>query len=158
MNFNKAIVLGNLTRDPESRTLPSGQPVTTFGVATNRFYTDKTGNKQTQAEFHNIVAFGKLAEICSQYLKKGSLVLVEGRIQTRSWQDKDGVKRNRTEIIMENMQMGPKTSGASQSSTNFSKSKSSSVDDDIPVIDQETPVSDDTQSKNDEVNVDDIPF
>ncbi|OIP77570.1 MAG: single-stranded DNA-binding protein [Candidatus Portnoybacteria bacterium CG_4_8_14_3_um_filter_44_10] len=157
MNFNKAIVLGNLTRDPESKTLPSGQPVATFGVATNRFYTDKTGNKQKQAEFHNIVAFGKLAEICSKYLKKGGLILVEGRIQTQSW-EKDGIKRNRTEIIMENMQMGPKNAGNSSSPTAFSKSKPSSVDDDIPVIDQETPVSNDTQGKDDEVNVDDIPF
>lgn len=158
MNFNKAIILGNLTKDPEQRALPSGQAVSNFSIATNRVFTDKAGNKQKQADFHNVVAFGRLAEICSQYLKKGSLLLVEGRIQTRSWQDKDGVKRNRTEIVMENMQMGPKGAGDSSSPTTFSKSKPSSVDDDIPVIDQETPVSNDTQCKDDEVNVDDIPF
>jgi single-strand DNA-binding protein len=155
MNFNKAVILGNLTRDPESKTLPSGQPVATFGVATNRFYTDKTGNKQKQAEFHNVVAFGKLADICSKYLKKGGLILVEGRIQTRSW-EKDGVKHNRTEIIIENMQMGPKNSaGPSPSaSSSFLKPKQSDASDDIPVIDQETPMS----NSDEGVNVDDIPF
>ncbi len=158
MNFNKAIVVGRLTRDPESKTLPSGQPVTNFGLATSRFYTDKAGGKQNVAEFHNIVAFGKIAEICARYLKKGGLALIEGHIQTRSWQDKDGNKRNRTEIVAESMQLGPKSAGASATPAAFSKSKPSSADDDIPVIDQETPMSDDTQSKDDEVNVDDIPF
>lgn len=158
MNFNKAIILGRLTRDPESRTLPSGQPVTNFSLATSRFYTDKAGGKQSATEFHNIVAFGKIAEICARYLKKGGLALVEGRIQTRSWQDKDGAKRNRTEIVAESMQLGPKSAADSSSPATFSKSKPSSADDDIPVIDQETPMSDDAQSKDDEVNVDDIPF
>ncbi|MBI4837156.1 MAG: single-stranded DNA-binding protein [Candidatus Portnoybacteria bacterium] len=157
MNFNKAIILGRLTRDPESKTLPSGQPVVNFGLATSRFYTDKAGSKQSVTEFHNVVAFGRIAEICARYLKKGGLTLVEGRIQTRSWQDKDGNKRNRTEIIAESMQLGPKGVGVSPSPGTFSKSKPSS-DDDIPVIDQETPMSEDTQSKDDEVNVDDIPF
>ena len=83
MNLNKAFILGNVTRDPEVRALPSGQSVTNFGIATNRFYTDASGQKKQEAEFHNIVCFGKLADISSRYLNKGSLVLIEGRIKTR---------------------------------------------------------------------------
>lgn len=109
MNFNKAFVLGNVTRDPELRTTPSGQNVCSFGVATNRFYKTASGERQQAAEFHNIVAWGRLAEICSQYLKKGSLVFIEGRLQTRSWQDQNsGQKRYRTEIVAETMQLGPR--------------------------------------------------
>lgn len=110
MNVNKAIICGNLTRDPEERTLPSGQPVSSFGVATNRVWTNAEGQKQEQAEFHNIVAFGKLAEICNQYLTKGRLIYIEGRLQTRTWESQDGAKRNRTEIVAETMQMGPRSS------------------------------------------------
>jgi len=109
MNLNKAFVLGRLTRDPESRNLPSGQPVASFGLATDRFFTDKSGQKQQQVEFHNIVLFGKLAEIASQYLSKGSLVLIEGRLQTRTWQDSAGTKKYRTEIVAQSLQLGPKT-------------------------------------------------
>jgi len=85
MNLNKAFVLGNLTRDPEKRNLPSGNAVVSFGVATNRFFTNQQGEKQQEAEFHNITAFGKLADIAVQYLRKGSMVLIEGRLRTRSW-------------------------------------------------------------------------
>ncbi len=113
MNFNKAFILGNLTRDPELRQLPSGQTVTTFGVATNRFYRDASGERQRATEFHNVVSWGRLAEIASQYLKKGSLVFIEGRLQTRSWQDQNsGQKRFRTEIVAERMQLGPRGVGA----------------------------------------------
>lgn len=108
MNLNKAFLIGNLTRDPELKTLPSGQPVVNFGVATNRMWKNKEGQPQQQVEFHNIVMFGRLAEIAKQYLKKGSLVMVEGRIQTRSWEAQDGQKKYRTEIIAEAMQMGPR--------------------------------------------------
>ncbi|MBI2055584.1 MAG: single-stranded DNA-binding protein [Candidatus Sungbacteria bacterium] len=112
MNFNKAFVLGNVTRDPELRTTTSGQSVCSFSVATNRFYKDQSGQRQQTAEFHNIVAWGRLAEICQQYLKKGSLVFIEGRIQTRSWQDQNsGQKRYRTEIVTETMQLGPRSAG-----------------------------------------------
>ena len=107
MNLNKAFIIGNLTRDPEMRNLPSGQPVANFGVATNRFWT-KNGEKQKQAEFHNVVLFGRLAEIAKQYLAKGSIVFVEGRIQSRSWDGKDGQKKYRTEIVGERLQLGPK--------------------------------------------------
>src|SRR3989338_2561757 len=111
MNLNKAFLIGNLTRDPELRTLPSGQPVANFGVATNRMLKNKEGQPQQQVEFHNIVMFGRLAEIAKQYLKKGSLVMVEGRIQTRSWEGQDGQKKYRTEIIAESMQLGPRGVG-----------------------------------------------
>lgn len=116
MNFNKAIVIGNLTRDPEMRTIPSGQTVCNFSMATNRTWTDQSGVKQTAVEYHNIVAWRKLAEIIGQYLKKGSLVMIEGRLQTRTWQAQDGTNRYRTEIVAENMQMGPRGSGGSYSS------------------------------------------
>ena len=108
MNFNRVILIGNLTRDPEMRTIPSGQSVANFGLATNRIWTDQSGVKQQATEFHNIVAWRRLAEICGQYLKKGSLVMIEGRLQTRSWQAQDGTNRYRTEIVAENMQMGPR--------------------------------------------------
>lgn len=108
MNLNKAFIIGNLTRDPELRSLPSGAAVTSFGVATNRVFKDKTGQKKEDVQFHNIVAFGKQAEIAKQYLFKGSSVLIEGRIQNRTWEAQDGTKRNRTEIICERLQLGPR--------------------------------------------------
>lgn len=108
MNLNKVFILGNLTRDPELRQTPSGQNVASFGVATNRMWTDNAGNKQTQTEFHNVVVWGRLAEIAKEYLAKGRLVFVEGRITNRSWQDQQGQKKYRTEIVAENMQLGPR--------------------------------------------------
>lgn len=111
MNLNKAFVIGNLTRDPELRQTPSGQSVCSFGVATNRFYNDSAGQKQKQTEFHNIVAWGRQAEVVNQYLKKGSLVMIEGRLQTRSWQDQQGAKHWKTEVIAERIQLGPRTTG-----------------------------------------------
>lgn len=102
-SINKVILIGNLTRDPEMRYTPDGQPVTTFGVATNRRWTTKEGEQKEDAEFHNIVAWGKLAEICSQILKKGRRVFVEGRLKTQSWEGKDGVNRTRTEIVISDM-------------------------------------------------------
>jgi single-strand DNA-binding protein len=112
MNLNKVIIIGNLTRDPEARVTPeNGTPISNFGVATNRVWTDSQGQRQQQTEFHNIVAFGRLAEICNQFLRKGRLVCIEGRLQTRSWLDQNGIKRFRTEIIAEGMQMGPQSIG-----------------------------------------------
>ena len=109
MNLNKIILVGRLTRDPEMRTIPSGQNVAQFGLATNRVWNDASGQKQEATEFHNIVAWRRLAEICAQYLKKGSLVLIEGRIQNRSWQGQDGQTKYRTEVVCESMQMGPRS-------------------------------------------------
>ncbi len=110
MYLNKVIIAGNLTRDPELRALPSGANVCQFGVATNRVYKDKDGNKQEATEYHNIVVFGRQADTSAQYLKKGQQVLVEGRLQTRSW-DKDGQKQYRTEIVADRVQFGAKSGG-----------------------------------------------
>lgn len=102
-SLNKALVIGNVTRDPEIRQTSSGQSVCSFGIATNRAWTDASGQKQEEAEFHNIVAWGKLADICGQYLGKGRKVYVEGRLKTREWEGQDGQKRRTTEIIAENL-------------------------------------------------------
>ncbi len=112
MNLNKVFIIGNLTRDPEFKTLPSGTAVASFGVATNRVWKDQSGQKKEEVQFHNIVFFGRQAEVASQYLKKGSSVFVEGRLNTRSWEAADGTKRNRTEIVGERMQLGPRRFGA----------------------------------------------
>jgi single-strand DNA-binding protein len=107
MYLNSAMVYGNLTRDPEMKALPSGSSVVSMSVATNRTYKDKDGKQQEEVEYHNIVVFGKTAENCAKYLTKGAGVLVEGRLQTRSW-EKDGVKQYRTEIVAERVQFGAK--------------------------------------------------
>ncbi len=107
MYLNKVFLYGNLTRDPELKALPSGSQVANFGLATNRTYKDKNGQKQEATEFHNLVAFGRTAEVIAQYCKKGRPIFVEGRITTRSWDDKESGKKNyRTEIIVENFQFG----------------------------------------------------
>lgn len=112
MYINKAILFGNLTRDPELRALPSGMNVCNFSLATNRVYKDRDGKKQEQTDFHNIVVFGRQADTVSQYLKKGSSAYVEGRMQTRSWDDKtSGEKKYRTEVIADTVQFGPRSSG-----------------------------------------------
>ncbi|MCX6807742.1 MAG: single-stranded DNA-binding protein [Patescibacteria group bacterium] len=104
-SLNLAQIIGNLTRDPELRQTPNGQSVCTVGVATNRSWTDQSGQKQEQAEFHNVVVWGKLAEICAQYLKKGQKVYFAGRMQTREWEGQDGQKRRTTEIVADQMIM-----------------------------------------------------
>ena len=112
MYINKVILFGNLTRDPELKALTTGTNVVNFGLATNRVYRDRDGKKQEQTEFHNIVIFGKQADTVAQYLKKGSSALIEGRIQTRNWDDKaSGEKKYRTEVIAERVQFGPKGGG-----------------------------------------------
>ena len=146
MNLNKVFVLGNLTADPISRALPSGQSVVNFGLATNRIFYDKDRQKQQQTEFHNIVAFGRIAEIAQQYLKKGSMVLIEGRIQTRSWQDSSGNKRTRTEIITEKLQLGPRTAGKV-----IPAEEKETPSEEIPIIEE-------GGEKDEEINVSDLPF
>lgn len=142
MNFNKAILIGRLTKDPELRALPNGQNVASFSLATNRYFNDKSGQRQENTEFHNIVLFGRLADIASQYLKKGSVALIEGRIQTRSWQDNEGHKKYKTEIVGESIQLGPKnTQETEQSSNQLDK-------DEIPII----------QKEEEEIDIKDIPF
>ena len=110
MYLNKVFLFGNLTRDPEQKSLPNGTAVTNFALATNRVYKDANGAKQEQVEFHNIVVFGRQAETSAQYLKKGQGVMIEGRITTRSWDDKTtGEKKYRTEIVADAVQFGPKS-------------------------------------------------
>ena len=158
MNLNKVFVLGNLTRDPEMKNLPSGQSVTSFGIATNRFFTDKSGQKQQQVEYHNIVLFGKLAETAKSFLNKGSLVLIEGRLQTRSWDDSAGVKHYKTEIVGKRIQLGPKKfQGASQSTIDSDKPQNQNPSDNIPIIEEDSPpnVEDD---REEEIDVNDIPL
>lgn len=126
MYINKVFIFGNLTRDPELRSLPSGNAVTNFAVATNRQWKDRDGNKQENTEFHNVVIFGKQAELVSQYLRKGSSVFIEGRLQTRSWDDAGtGTKKYRTEIVADRMQFGPRgvSGGSSDGGTGYSSSR-----------------------------------
>ncbi|OGY43919.1 MAG: hypothetical protein A2729_01190 [Candidatus Buchananbacteria bacterium RIFCSPHIGHO2_01_FULL_39_14] len=144
MNLNKAMIIGNLTRDPEVRTTPSGQTVTSFSVATNLIWTNPQGEKQKKAEFHNIVAWRRLGEICAQYLKKGNKVYIEGRLQTRNWEGQDGVKRYRTEIVAENMIMLDTKGAASGSVSNVAAATED--------FSQPEPTSDD------EIKVENIPF
>ncbi len=110
MYLNKVLLYGNLTRDPEIRALPSGMNVVNFSIATNRVFRDRDGKKQEQTDFHNVVVFGRQADTVNQYLRKGSGVFVEGRLQTRSW-EKDGEKRYRTEVVADRVQFGPKGGG-----------------------------------------------
>lgn len=113
MYLNKAMIYGNLTRDPELKALPSGMNVCSFSLATNRVYNDREGNRQEAVDYHNIVVFGKQADNCAKYLTKGSGTYVEGRLQTRSW-DKDGQKQYRTEVVADRVQFGPKNSGGGE--------------------------------------------
>ena len=149
MNLNKVFLIGRLTRDPESRALPSGQSVSSFGLATNRIWTNPENNeKQEQTEFHNIVAFGKLADICNKYLTKGSLVMIEGRLQTRSWQGQNGETKYRTEIVAERLQMGPKPAQKAEGPKESVEAPSEQV----PEIQVEE------EAPTDEVKTEDIPF
>lgn len=164
MNLNKVFILGRLTRDPEKRNLPSGQPVVSFGIATNRYFTQNEEKKE-QVEFHNIVAFNRTAEIAQQYLKKGSMVLIEGRIQTRNWQDSSGNKHTRTEIITERLQLGPRNASSQTSRSEFpapkqNKFQKETSKEDIPIIEEEPPSKSKENDKNEEKEIDvrDIPF
>jgi single-strand DNA-binding protein len=163
MNLNKVILIGRLTSDPETRTIPSGQMVCSFGLATNRVWTNQeTKQKEERAEFHNIVLWRRLAEIASQYLNKGSLVLIEGRIQTRSWEDQSGNKRYRTEIIGENIQLGPRTFSQSYQNQNPQNQKSSqpqkSKEPASPSQDGDIPIIEENKEDDKEIRVEDIPF
>lgn len=121
MDFNKVILVGRVTADPQIRTTPGGQSVTTIGVATNRVWTDKAGARQEETEFHNVVVWGRQAEIAGQYLVKGAMVLIEGRLQTRSWTDKQGQQRKTTEVMCERLQLGPRAGAGGGQGGGFSK-------------------------------------
>ena len=150
MNLNRVFILGNVVAQPEARMTPSGQTVATFRVATNRVWKDQAGNKQEAAEFHSIVAWGRLAEIARQYLTKGQLIFVEGRIQTRSWQAPDGQKKYRTEIVAQNFQMGPRSGRNQEGGINAQASAPKTpAAEEIPIIEEK---------EDGEINVEDIPF
>jgi single-strand DNA-binding protein len=145
MNLNKVILIGRVTQNPEVKTIPSGQMVCTFSLATNRTWTNQdTKQKEEKTEFHNIILWRRLAEIASQYMTKGSLIMVEGRLQTRSWQDSSGNKRYRTEIIGENIQLGPRSSNQGNNQASFA-----STNKNIPIIEEK---------EEKEIKVEDIPF
>ncbi len=150
MYFNRAIIIGNLTRDPELRSLPSGIQVCSFSVATNRVWKDKNGAKQEAADYHNVVVFGKQAETTAQYLRKGSSVLAEGRMQTRSWDDASGQKKYRSEIVADRVQFGPRSSGAGTSAP--AKAGKAQVED------QPAPPTEGIEYPEENINIDDIPF
>jgi len=104
-SINKVVIIGNVTRDPQIKTTPNGQTMATFGIATNRDWVTKDGQDHSSAEFHDVVAWSRLAELCSQHLKKGKLVYVEGYLKTRSWEDESGTKKFRTEVVIHDMIM-----------------------------------------------------
>lgn len=170
-SVNKVILIGNLTRDPEMRYTPNGQAVVSFGLATNRRWTDKAGEQKEDTEFHNIVAWGKLAELCSQLLKKGRKVYIEGRLQTRSWEGKDGVTRSRTEIVTEDMVVlnlppkvegeGPTESSLAPGGEAFEPSQGGPTEPEVQVEEQSEKKPADkkaTGGKDEEIKEDEIPF
>jgi single-strand DNA-binding protein len=160
MYFNKAIVIGNLTRDPEMRALPSGIQVTSFSVATNRVWKDKNGAKQESTDYHNIVVFGRQAETAAQYLKKGANVMVEGRMQTRSWDDKtSGEKKYRTEIVADRVQFGPRREGSpSGAGPSAGAGKTDAVKGKGAAKDAGADVGGAIEYPEEEINAEDIPF
>ncbi|MES3004935.1 MAG: single-stranded DNA-binding protein [Patescibacteria group bacterium] len=149
MYLNRAMLIGNLTRDPEVKVLPSGIKVASFSLATNRVWKDKNGVKQENVDYHNVVVFGKQADIVSQYMKKGNSILIEGRMQTRSWDDATGVKKYRTEVIADRIQFGPKKEGGS----NYSEPAAGS-----PAKASEDKGLDSIEYPEEEINPEDIPF
>jgi single-strand DNA-binding protein len=149
MYLNKTTLIGNITKDIELKSLPSGIKMISFGLATNRIWKDKEGNKQESAEFHNIVAFGKQAEVIHQYCSKGDQLFIEGRLQTRSWEKEDGTKSYMTEIVLENFQFGNKIQ-----KKEITQEKS--IDDSVEEI--KTPSEDVYDFDGRTLNPDDVPF
>ncbi len=150
-DFNQAIIMGNLTRDPELRTTPNGQSVATFAVATNRSWNDPSGERKDSVEYHDVVAWGKLGELVSNYLSKGRKVLVVGRLQTRNWEGQDGAKRQRTEIVATDINFvdrAGENADLDSTSKKLSEPASKSKKDDVEIQDM----------GEGEINLDDIPF
>lgn len=152
MNVNKVIIVGRLTRDPDLRTTPSGQNVATIGMATNNFWTDKSGQKQEKTEFHTVILWGRLAEIAGQYLTKGQELFVEGRLQTREYTAKDGTERRTTEIVGENMQLGARPRGSHDSE--YAPTTSSAR----PATSQPQSTSPAAAPEEPEIRIEDVPF
>lgn len=155
MDLNKVIIVGRVTADPQVRTTPGGQSVLTLGVATNRTWTDKNGAKQDETEFHNVVLWGRQAEIAGQYLTKGATVLIEGRLRTRSWTDKQGAQRRTTEIMSERMQLGPRPGGGGGGSRGGAKADAKSEEKEIVTPESELPS---INLEEEEIKTEDIPF
>lgn len=160
MYLNKALIIGNLTKDPELRSMPSGIQVASFSVATNRVWKDKNGAKQESADFHNVVVFGRQAETAAQFLRKGSQVLIEGRLQTRSWEAQSGVKMYRTEIVADRVQFGSRPGGASGGAGAPKKSKADEEFDNMGKEDQPAAAAElpTIEYPEENINIDDIPF
>jgi single-strand DNA-binding protein len=159
MYINKVTLYGNLTKDPELKSLPNGTHVSAFSVATNRTIKDASGSKKDIPEYHNVVAFGKQAELIHQYLKKGNPIFIEGRIQTRSWDGQDGKKQYRTEIVLENFQFGPKgTGGGTGSSYASANNTAGQQDADAPSQDTDNTDIGTVKYPDEEINPEDIPF
>jgi len=154
MNLNKVIIIGRLTADPELRTTNSGQSVTTVGVATNRIWTNRDGERQEETEFHNVVVWGRQAEVVNQFLKKGALVMVEGRLQTRTWEDRQGQNRRTTEIVAQRVQFGPRSTNSDSFDPGTSSEKKpqqkKESEDDVPEINLD--------EEGEEISSDDISF
>jgi single-strand DNA-binding protein len=148
MNLNKVILIGRLTKDSEVRTTQSGQKVASVGLATNQYFTDKSGQKQEKTDFHNLVFWGKQAELVGQYCGKGNLIMVEGRLQTRSWEGKDNKKNYTTEIIVENMQFGPRSKAGENNPNDGMPAEKEGKKEEMPVIDLE----------EEEIKPEDLPF
>lgn len=150
MNLNKVMLIGRLATAPETKTTPTGQSVCTFRIATNRVWTNAAGQKQEKTEYHNVVLWRRLAEIASQFLTKGSLAFIEGRMETRSWQDTAGAKHYKTEVVAERMQMGPKAWSGTGKSAQSKEEAATAAAEEIPII-EEGPA-------EEEIDVKDIPF
>lgn len=152
MYLNKVILIGNLTRDPELRSLASGIKVCSFSIATNRVWKDKNGSRQEAADYHNVVVFGRQAENVAQYMKKGSSILVEGRMQTRSWEDKSsGEKKYRTEVIADRTQFGPRGGNSGAGGASSEERAGEAKQDKTPEVDS-------IEYPEEDINPEDIPF
>lgn len=177
MNLNKVYLIGRLASDPEFRTTPGGQEVATLRMATNRVWNDRaSGQRKESSEFHTVVVWGRLAQIANQYLNKGSLAMIEGRLQTRSWEGQDGVKRYRTEIVAEGLQLGPKKIGESgptdrtEIKNRENPPPAAPAKEEIPVINEdepphssmsgggEPPAAAEPEIEEEEVQLKDVPF
>ena len=158
MNLNKVMLVGRLTRDVEVRNTATGQTVAAISIATNRFWKDKSGQRQDQTEFHNVVLWGRLAEIAGQYLSKGQEAFIEGRLQTRKYTAKDGTERRTTEIVAENMQLGSRAQGASAPASSYNNPAPAKPT--TPV--QESPAEEiptiNLDEEESEVRIEDVPF